>query len=76
MDIKNKVIVITGGASGLGAATAQRFTASGAKVMLAHYFGNRAQACCLTAHDGNDVSPHPSGDGSRLCLMKKLLLNL
>lgn len=34
MDIKDKVALITGGASGLGRATAERFTAQGAKVVL------------------------------------------
>lgn len=34
MDIKDKVIVITGGASGMGAACAQRFSQAGASVAL------------------------------------------
>ena len=34
MDISGKVVLITGGASGLGLATAQKFLSSGAKVML------------------------------------------
>ena len=34
MEIKNKTAFITGGASGLGLATAQNFVAAGAKVML------------------------------------------
>ncbi len=34
MDIKNRVALITGGASGLGAATARRFHRAGAKVLL------------------------------------------
>jgi NAD(P)-dependent dehydrogenase (short-subunit alcohol dehydrogenase family) len=35
MEIKNKVFVVTGGASGLGAGTARMLTAEGAKVVLA-----------------------------------------
>ncbi len=34
MQIENAIAVITGGASGLGAATAQAFVAAGAKVMI------------------------------------------
>ena len=35
MDIKGKVSVITGGASGIGAATAQRLAAAGSRLVLA-----------------------------------------
>src|SRR3546814_10074953 len=35
MDIKNKVFIVTGGASGLGAGTARMLVAEGAKVILA-----------------------------------------
>ena len=35
MEIKNKVFIVTGGASGLGAGTARMLTAEGAKVVLA-----------------------------------------
>ena len=35
MDIQNKVFLITGGASGLGAAAAEALVAAGAKVVLA-----------------------------------------
>ncbi len=35
MDIKNRVVIITGGASGLGAATARAAAAKGAKVVIA-----------------------------------------
>ena len=35
MDIKGKVSVITGGASGIGFATAQRLAAAGSRLVLA-----------------------------------------
>lgn len=35
MDIKNKVFIVTGGASGLGAGTARMLAAEGARVVLA-----------------------------------------
>ncbi|MFM7760795.1 MAG: SDR family NAD(P)-dependent oxidoreductase, partial [Burkholderiaceae bacterium] len=35
MDIKNNVFIITGGASGLGAASARMIVANGGKVLLA-----------------------------------------
>jgi NAD(P)-dependent dehydrogenase (short-subunit alcohol dehydrogenase family) len=44
MQFENRVFVITGGASGLGAATARRFVARGAKVVLADLDGERAGA--------------------------------
>ena len=34
MDIKGKVALITGGASGLGLATAEKLLAAGSKIML------------------------------------------
>jgi NADP-dependent 3-hydroxy acid dehydrogenase YdfG len=34
-EIQNKVVIITGASSGLGAATAERLASSGAKLMLA-----------------------------------------
>ncbi|PTT86861.1 3-hydroxyacyl-CoA dehydrogenase, partial [Pseudomonas sp. HMWF031] len=34
MQIENKVFLVTGGAAGLGAATAEMLVAAGAKVML------------------------------------------
>ena len=35
MDIKNKVFIVTGGASGLGAGTAKMLCANGGRVILA-----------------------------------------
>src|SRR5204862_286301 len=40
---ERRVVVITGGASGIGAATAARFAAGGATVVLAHLDAGRAE---------------------------------
>lgn len=50
MDIKNRVIIITGGASGLGAATARAAAAKGAKVVIADV--NEALGTALAAELG------------------------
>ena len=34
MDFKNKIAIVTGGASGMGAATARELAAAGAKVVI------------------------------------------
>ena len=49
MDITNKVALITGGASGLGLATAELFIESGAKVMLLDLNEDNAKAATETA---------------------------
>jgi len=44
--LSGKVAVVTGGASGIGAATAQRLSAEGAAVVVADRDGDRATAVC------------------------------
>src|SRR5690606_1941319 len=44
MDIKNKVFIVTGGASGLGAGTARMLVAEGARVVLADLQDEAGQA--------------------------------
>ncbi len=47
IDLKNRVAVITGGARGIGLATARRFAASGARVALWDMDGSDAAAAAL-----------------------------
>jgi 3alpha(or 20beta)-hydroxysteroid dehydrogenase len=50
---EGRIIVITGGARGMGAATARRFAASGAKIVLADLAGDDGRA--LATALGNDA---------------------
>lgn len=48
MDMKNKVAVITGGATGIGFALAKQFGADGAKIVIAEPRENRLKEACET----------------------------
>ena len=55
MDIRDKVAVITGGASGLGRATAETIVANGGKVALLDLNAElAAQTCLLYTSDAAD----------------------
>ena len=49
MRLQNKVAVITGGASGMGLASAQRFLSEGAQVVIADYNGETGEAATKAA---------------------------
>jgi len=59
MDLKDKVAFITGGASGLGRATAENFVAAGAKVMIFDLNEDNAKA---TAEEIGDNATFAAGD--------------
>jgi len=59
MDIRNKVVVVTGGASGLGLASAQRFSRSGAKVLITDLPNSRG---LKVAHNLGGGARFVSGD--------------
>ena len=44
MDIRNKVFIVTGGASGLGEGTARMLAQEGAKVVIADLQADKGQA--------------------------------
>ena len=46
MELKNTVVAITGGASGLGEASTRHFVAHGAKVMILDINDDNAKAIC------------------------------
>lgn len=56
--LKTKVAVVTGGASGIGEATVRRMTAEGARVVIADYAREQAEALAAElAGAGADVRP-------------------
>ena len=48
VDLHNKVVLVTGGSTGIGAAAAKAFAANGAKVMV-HYNASKAEAEAVAA---------------------------
>ena len=53
MELKDKVIAITGGASGLGEASTRHFVSQGAKVMILDINDDNAKAICDELGDDN-----------------------
>ena len=53
MELNNKVIAITGGASGLGEASTRHFVDNGAKVMILDINDDNAKAICEELGDEN-----------------------
>jgi NAD(P)-dependent dehydrogenase (short-subunit alcohol dehydrogenase family) len=67
MDITGKVVLITGGASGLGAGTARRMVAAGGKVMIADLQDEAGQALAAELGQGFvhcDVTSEADGEAA------------
>jgi len=58
MELKDKVVVITGGASGIGFAMAERFASEGSRVIIADVKGVE-EACASLAAKGAQVDGRP-----------------
>jgi NAD(P)-dependent dehydrogenase (short-subunit alcohol dehydrogenase family) len=59
--LKDKIAIVTGGGSGIGLATARRFAAAGAKVVIA----NRSDSSALAASFGGEYLPAEWGRNPR-----------
>ena len=53
MELKGKVVAITGGASGLGEASTRHFVSQGSKVMILDINDDNAKAICDELGDEN-----------------------
>lgn len=62
LNLQGKVAIVTGAATGLGAATAQMLAAAGAKVLINHMLGQESQAEVVTQDCGSD------GNNNSLCV--------
>ncbi|HSN35485.1 MAG TPA: SDR family NAD(P)-dependent oxidoreductase [Arthrobacter sp.] len=62
MDIKGTVALITGGASGLGAATARRLFDAGASVVLVDLPGSAGDAFAAELNGAGQAGAHPGGE--------------
>ena len=60
--LKDKIAIVTGGGSGIGLATARRFAAAGAKVIIA----NRSDSSALAASFGGEYLPADVGEESQV----------
>ena len=59
MQLKNKVTLVTGGATGIGLAVARQFSAEGATVVICGRNEKRLQAAALTIRGAGAVHPWP-----------------
>jgi len=65
MDIKNKVIIITGASEGIGAATARILSKNGAQVVLAARSDEKIGALAHELNAGAESSAHEKSDARR-----------